>query len=95
MDTRFRFLGIDGLYPGQGPVSWPVDGTEDRLRLARQFRDEQEEQLFVFRTLEISNAAQTGAASRYSLKLSTFCIPQPVGTAAAKPRFVCELHSTR
>jgi hypothetical protein len=32
--------------------------------------------------------------SRYPLKLSTFCISEAVGTAAAKPRFVCDLHST-
>jgi len=31
----------------------------------------------------------------YPLKLSTFCIPEAVGTVTAKPRFVCELHSTR
>jgi len=32
--------------------------------------------------------------SDYSLKPSTFCIPRPVGTATAKPTFVCDLHST-
>jgi hypothetical protein len=31
--------------------------------------------------------------SRYPLKLSTFCISEAVGTATAKSRFVCELHS--
>ena len=32
--------------------------------------------------------------SRYQLKLSTLCISEAVGTATAKPTFVCELHST-
>jgi hypothetical protein len=32
--------------------------------------------------------------SRNPLMLSTFCISEAVGTAAAKPRFVCDLHST-
>jgi len=72
MDTRFRSLETDRLCPGDEPVSWQVAGTEERMRLAGEIREEEEEQLSVFRALEISNTMQRGAAKSLPIEAEHF-----------------------
>ena len=39
MDTRFRPLELNGLRPGDQPVSWLVAVIEERNRLAHEIHD--------------------------------------------------------
>ena len=39
MDTRFPPFALNGLQPGDQPVSWPVALIEERNRLAREIRE--------------------------------------------------------
>ena len=49
-----------------------VAGTEERIRLPREIREGPEEQLFVFRTLEISNVMPRGAAKSLPIEAEHF-----------------------
>ena len=48
-----------------------------------------------FESSEFRTSCNQAPPSPYPLKLCTFRISEAVGTATAKPTFVCELHSTR
>jgi hypothetical protein len=126
MDTRFRPLETNDLWPGDKQVSLQMAVTEERSRQATEIHNTLVPDLAgILLHLEAAKGAtesrphelprSTGSRknnclffepsrfrtprnqalpSRNPLMLSTFCISETVGTAAAKPRFVCDLHST-
>ena len=126
MDTRFRPLETNGLWPGDEPVSWQIAVTEERNRQATEIHNmlvpdpvgillhlaaskgatesrphellhragSQKNNCLFFEPSKSRTSCNQALPSRYPLKFSTFCLSEAVGTATAKPRFVCELRST-
>ena len=126
MDTRFRPLETNGLWPGDKPVSLQMAVTEERSRQATEIHNtlvpdlagillhleaakdatesrrhellrctgSRKNNCLFFEPSKFRTSRNQALPSRNPLMLSTFCISEAVGTAAAKPRFVCDLHST-
>jgi hypothetical protein len=68
-------------------------GTESRPHELLRCTGSRKNNCLFFEPSKFRTSRNQALPSRYPLNLSTFCISEAIGTATAKPSFVCEQHS--